>query len=169
MKGEKSMKKSKISAVIVLVICAAALVTPFLKLYEGAEGRFSLMKITNLARSFSEKADLSYLNLVSGTVLGFTIAGAVFLAASLLIFAVKKARPNKVFFVAAAFSSFCLFAVNLLPLLIGGLIEASIELYTQREIEAPRLFYITTLFCAVALIISVRNCFRQSGSDEKQA
>lgn len=97
MKGEKSMKKSKISAAAVLVICAAALVTPFLKLYEGAEGNFSLMRITDLARSFSEKADLSYLNLVSGTVLGFTIAGAVFLAATLLIFSVKKADPGRLF------------------------------------------------------------------------
>lgn len=163
------MKKSKISAAAVLVICTATLVTPFLKLYEGAEGSFSLMKITDLAISFSEKADLSYLNLVSCAVLGFTIAGAVFLAVSLLIFAMKKARPNKLFFAAAAFSSFCLFVVNLLPLFIDDLIEASIELYTQREIEAPGLYRITTLLCAAALIISIRNCFRQSGSDEKRA
>lgn len=159
------MKKSKISAAAVLVICAAALVTPFLKLYEGTEQKFSLMKITDLAKSFSEKADLSYLNLVSGTVLGFTIAGAAFLAVSLLIFAMKKARPNKVFFVAAAFSSFCLFVVNLLPLFIDDLIEASIELYTQREIEAPKLFYITTLLCTVALIISVKKCLGQRNTD----
>ena len=157
MKGE-NMKKMKISAAEVLTICALAIIVPFFKLYEGVEQKFSLIKITDLARSFSERADLSYLSIVKGVVMGLTAVGAIFWAAALLIFILKKAQPNKAFFVTAAVSSFFMFLVELLPLFIGGIIEASIELYTQREIGTPKLFYLMTVLCAAAFVISVLNC-----------